>query len=137
MFESPEYGFCLVTPPGYAVVETAPGNFSLVAGGDVTNHVDPRVSIEVSEAGERTSAQVTEELVANHVPAGETVEQQAVTAGGAEGVLLDNLIGQDLNRRVAFVHNGRVYSLMLTPLSADAEPFYASVLDSLRFTAAQ
>jgi hypothetical protein len=134
VFESPVYGFCLVTPPGYAVVETAPGNFSLAAGGDVMNHVDPRVSIEVSEAGDRTLAQVAEELTANYVPAGETAEQQAVTVGGVEGVLLDNLLGQDLNRRLAFVHNRRVYSLMLTPLSPAAEPFYQAVLDSLRFT---
>lgn len=137
VFESPEYSFCLVTPRGYAVIETAPGNFSLVAGGDVMNHTAPRVSIEVSEAGERTLAQVAEEMVANYVPAGETVEQQVVTAGGVEGVLLDNLIGQDSNRRLAFVHNGRIYSLMLMPLSAEAEPFYAAVLDSLRFTSEQ
>lgn len=31
VFESIGHGFCLVAPPGYAVVETAPGNFSLVA----------------------------------------------------------------------------------------------------------
>jgi hypothetical protein len=134
VFESVEYGFCLVTPPGYAIVETAPGNFSLVAGGDVMNHVDPRVSIEVSEAGGSTLAQVAEELAANYVPAGETVEQATVTAGGVEGVLLDNLVGQDRNRRLAFVHNGRIYNLMLMPLSPDAEPFYQAVLDSLRFT---
>ncbi len=135
VFASPDFGFCLVTPPGYAVVETAPGNFSLVAGGDIMNHVDPRVGIEVSEAGDRTLAQVTEQLLADYAPPGEAIEPQPVTAGGVEGVQLDNLPGQDTNRRLAFVHDGRVYSLLLTPFSPDAEPFYQTVLDSLRFTA--
>lgn len=133
VFESPVYGFCLVTPPGYAVVETEPGNFSLVAGGDITNHVDPRVSMEVSAAGDRTLAQVAEQLAADYAPAGETVEPQPVTVGGVQGVMLDNLPGQDLNRRLAFVHNGQVYSVQLTPLSPEAEPFFQAVLDSLRF----
>ena len=132
VFESTTYGFCLGTPPGYAVVETEPGSFSLVAGGDVMNHVDPRVSIEVTDTGDRTLAQVAAEMAAAYAAPGETLEAQAVSVGGVEGVLFDNLIGQDPNRRLAVVHAGRLYSLMMTPLTPAAEPFYQDVLASLR-----
>jgi len=137
VFRSDEYGFCLAVPEGYAVVETAPGSFSLVAGGDLMNHTDPRVSIEVTEAGDRTLADVTDQMVQDYVPAGEANEPQSATVGGAEGVLLDNLPGQDFNRRIAVVSDGRVYSLMLMPLRPEAEPFYGTVLGSLRFFSAQ
>jgi hypothetical protein len=50
-----------------------------------------------------------------------------------DGMLLDNLPGQDLNRRVVFVGNGQVYTILFTPLTPEAEPFYTAVLDSLRF----
>lgn len=137
VFRSDEYGFCLLVPQGYSVVETAPGSFSLVAGGDIMNHTDPRVSIEVTDAGDRTLADVTGQMVQDYVPAGEAVEPQAVTVGGVDGVLLDNLPGQDFNRRLAAIADGRVYSLMLTPLNPEAEPFYQGVIDSLQFVAAQ
>jgi hypothetical protein len=132
VFESVEYGFCLVTPPDYAMVETAPGSFSLVAGGDIMNHTNPRVGIEVTEAGDRTLAQVAAELATNYAAPGDTVEPQPASVGGVEGMLFDNLPGQDINRRLVAVHNGRVYSLQLMPLSPAAEPFYQAVLDSLR-----
>jgi hypothetical protein len=97
------------------------------------NHVDPRVTIEVSEAGDRTLDEVAEQMIADYVPEGEEVEQQAIRVDGVDGVLLDDLIGQDLNRRVALIHNGRLYSLMFMPLSPEGEPLYQGVLDSFRF----
>ena len=87
----------------------------------------------MSARGDRTLEQVAAQLAADNAPAGETVEPQAVTVGGVQGVMLDNLPGQDLNRRLAFVHNGQVYSVQLTPLSPEAEPFFQAVLDSLHF----
>ena len=119
------------------MVESAPGSLNIVAGGDLMNHTDPRVSIEVTEAGDRTLADVTDQMVQDYVPAGEANEPQSATVGGAEGVLLDNLPGQDFNRRIAVVSDGRVYSLMLMPLRPEAEPFYGTVLGSLRFFSAQ
>ena len=59
--------------------------------------------------------------------------RRRLTIDGEEAVLLDNLPGQDFNRRVVVMHNNMVYSLMFMPLSPEAEPLYQSVLDSLRF----
>jgi hypothetical protein len=91
------------------------------------------VAVEVTDAGERTLPEIAEQMVADYVPAGETADRSDVSVDGAEGVLLDNLVGQDLNRRVAVVQGDKLYSLMFMPLSPEAEEFYASVLDSLRF----
>jgi hypothetical protein len=97
------------------------------------NHISPRVGIEVSGVGDRTLSGIADQMMQEYAPVGMNVTPQAITVDGVEAVLLDNLPGQDLNRRVVVVHNGLVYSIMFTPLSPEAEPFYQSVLASLRF----
>ncbi len=133
IYTSAEYGFCILTPEGYEMVESAPGLLSLVAGGDLLNDISPRVGIEVTAAGDRTLAGITDQMIADYVPAGTEVTSQTLTIDGEEAVRLDNLLGQDLNRRVVVKHNNLVYSLMFMPLSPEAEPLYQAVLDSLRF----
>lgn len=133
IYTSAEYGFCILTPEGYEMVESAPGVLSLVAGGDLLNHISPRVGIEVTAAGDRTLAGITDQMMADYAPVGTDVTSRTLTIDGEEAVLLDNLPGQDLNRRVVVKHNNLVYSLMFMPLSPEAEPIYQAVLDSLRF----
>lgn len=132
-YRNDEHGFCLRLPPNYAIVETAPGNFSLVAGGDIMDHVSPRVSIEVSAAGDRTLADIADQMIADYTLPGSGITAEPTTVAGVDAMLLDNLPGQGLNRRIVLVRDGKVFSLMLMPLSPEAEPFYQSVLTSLRF----
>jgi hypothetical protein len=133
VFTSAAYGFCLQLPEGYAMMETAPGSFSLVKGGDIMDHSSPRIGIEVSAAGDRTLAGIADQMMADYAPVGTNVTAQPIMVHGVDGVLLDNLPGQDLNRRIVLLRNGQVYSLMFMPLSPEAEPLYRAVLDSLRF----
>jgi hypothetical protein len=133
IYSSTEYGFCILVPEGYEMVESAPGSLNIVAGGDLMNHTSPRVGIEVSAAGDRTLAGITDQMMADYVPVGTDVTSQTLTIDGDPAVLLDNLPGQDLNRRVVVKHNNLVYSLMFMPLSPEAEPLYQSVLASLHF----
>ncbi len=132
-----EDGYCLLYPVGYVAEQTAPGNTSIVLG-SLMNHTDPRVGIEVSDAQGRTLEEIGDQLVADYAP-GFAVERGAATVGGAEALVLDNLPGQDLNRRVAVLHNGRLYSFFFTPLGetdetrAALEAFSRGVLDSFRF----
>jgi hypothetical protein len=132
-YSSVEYGFCLLMPEGYAVVETVPGNFSLVADGDIMDHTSPRVGIEVSSAGDRSLAGIADQMLQDYAPAGAGVTPEAIMVDGAEAIVLDNLPGQDLNRRVVVVHDGFVYSIMFMPLSPEGEPLYQAILESLRF----
>lgn len=129
-----EHGYCLLYPAGYVAERTSPNEVNLVLG-SIMNHTDPRVSIAVEDAAGRTLVDVTKQLLADYVPAGFAVEPGYITVDGVEAVMLDNLPGQDLNRRVAFIQNGRLYSLFFTPLggATPLEPFYQGILDSFRF----
>jgi hypothetical protein len=97
------------------------------------DHLSPRIGIEVSAAGDRTLAGIADQMMADYAPVGTNVTAQPIMVHGVDGVLLDNLPGQDLNRRIVLLRNGQVYSLMFMPLSPEAEPLYRAVLDSLRF----
>jgi hypothetical protein len=130
-------GYCLLYPAGYLAEQTAPGATSIVLGSRM-NHSDPRVGIEVSDAQGHTLAEIGDQLVADYAP-GLAVERGTTTVGGAEALVLDNLPGQDLNRRVAVIQDGRLYSFFFTPLGetdearAALEAFYQGVLASFRF----
>lgn len=132
-------GYCLLYPAGYTLAQIGPGNVELVVD-SVMNHVDPRLSIEVSGAAGRDLVRVAAQVEADYVPAGADVARQSVTVDGVEGVMLDSLPGQDLNRRLVVVQSGRVYSLFLAPLGdpgtdtrAQAERLYEEVVESFRF----
>lgn len=130
-------GYCLLLPAGYVAESTAPGNTSIVLG-SIMNHTDPRVGIEVTDGGGRTLAQIGDQLVADYA-SGFAVERGTTTVGNDEALVLDNLPGQDINRRVAVLHNGRLYSFFFTPLGEEGdaraafEAFYQGTLDSFRF----
>jgi len=130
-------GYCLLLPAGYVAETTAPGNTSIVQG-SIMNHVDPRVGIEVTDAGGRTLDEIGEQFVAEYAP-GFPVARGTTTVGGEDALVLDNLPGQDLNRRVAVIRDGRLYSFFFTPLGEEGEArsafesFYQGILDSFEF----
>ncbi|HSR33168.1 MAG TPA: hypothetical protein VLY63_21595 [Anaerolineae bacterium] len=134
-----EAGYCLLYPSEYSLVQPEPGVAEIVVG-SVLNHVQPRVSIRVEDAGGRILDEAVAQMEADYVPAGWEVTRQDITVDGVEAVVLDNLPGQDLNRRVALVRDGRLYTLFLAPIGDEgsetrqqAEMLYRLVLDSLRF----
>ena len=62
------------------------------------------------------------------------------TIAGQEAVVLDGVPGQDINRQIMIVRNGRLYQLTFVPASEDAgevyarmEQLYQKVVDSLNF----
>ena len=132
-----EDGYCLIYPADYVVEQTEPGSTSIVLG-SIMNHTDPRVGIEVSDAQGRTPEEIGDQFMADYAP-GFAVARGTTTVGGVEALVLDNLPGQDLNRRVVVLHNGRLYSFFFTPLGeteearAALEAFYQGVLASFRF----
>lgn len=109
------HGYCLLYPAEYTVVQNNPDVADLVIG-DVMNHTDPRLSVAVSQAEGKTLAEITTQFETNYAPPGFEIVSQAISVAGEEAILLDNLPGQDLNRRMAFLHQGKLYSLFITPL---------------------
>ncbi len=133
------HGYCLLYPDSYVPLPASEGASTEVVKGQMINHVDPRVSIHVEDAAGRTLAAVADQLEADYALPGIEVERSSITIDGVEAVVLDNLPGQDLNRRIALIHNDRLYSFLLTPLGETeaartaAEAFFQGVLGSLRF----
>jgi len=133
------HGYCLLYPDSYVPLPAAEGSSTEIVKGQMMNHVDPRVSIHVEDAAGRTLAEVADQLDADFALPGIAVERSSITIDGVEAIVLDNLPGQDLNRRIVLLHNARLYSFFLTPLGeteaarAAAEAFFQGVLGSLRF----
>ena len=140
-FVNPADGYCFLYPMGYVVVNTGEHAVTVVRD-SLLNTFDPRVSIEVTDAAGRTLEEVVIQLEADYALPGVTNERILLTVDGVQAVMLDNLPGQDLNRRVAFIKDGRLFNLFFTPLGesgaarAAMEAFYLDVLDSWRFLAA-
>jgi hypothetical protein len=72
------------------------------------------------------------------------IERTDITIDGEPAVVLDHLPGQDLNRRVFLVHEGRFYHLFFTPVDPSQpevyqrmEDFYRTIIDSFRFVSPQ
>jgi len=122
-------GFCLLVPASYTVFETDPTGI-VVAKESLLNVTDPRLAIVVTAAEGRTAEQFADEIVA--AMAGFDIKRNTVEIAGEQAVILDNVPGQDLNRRVLIVYNERLYDLTFSPLdNTELEAFYQAIIDDL------
>lgn len=135
-----KHGYCLLYPIGYKVEKPSETETSLVIG-SLLNTQDPRADISVTPAEGRTAEQVATQLIADYsVPGVPAPEQFPINIGGQEAIMVDRLMGQDINRRVVFIHEDHLYSLFFSPLVAEDsdlqsrfEDFYAQVINSFTF----
>jgi hypothetical protein len=107
--------------------------------GSLLNVEQPRVTIEVWDAGGRTVEQVADELMAE-IPVGFDVPRTDIVMDGEQAVVLDNLPGQDINRQVVVVHEDHLYKMTFVPVGQEygevyvqMEALYATIIDSFRF----
>jgi hypothetical protein len=64
--------------------------------------------------------------------AGIDIQRSNAEIAGQPAVILDNVPGQNLNRRVLIVHNDRLYDLTFAPLDhAELETFYQTIIADL------
>jgi hypothetical protein len=131
-------GYCFLYPLEYDVFEGEDGGITLYVESLLSVEA-PTLSVTVQEAGERTAEQAADEATAD-LPADFGFTRDEVMIGGETGVLLDNMPGQDTNRRVLVVHDGRLYDLIVNRIGPDygvigerAEALYQMVIDSFRF----
>ncbi|MFN8441006.1 MAG: SH3 domain-containing protein [Caldilineaceae bacterium] len=128
--------FCLLIPASHTLFKPNP-NEVVIAKDTLLNTIDPRLSIVVTDAAGRSTEQVANEVVAQN--AGFEIQRGTVNVAGVDAAMLDNMPGQDINRRVLFVHNGLFYDLTYSPLQEEAamrpalELFYQSTLNSWHF----
>lgn len=133
------HGYCLHYPATYSLIQSNPDSMEIVVD-TVMNHVDPRASLTVEAADGRTLTAVVEQMITDFVQPGQTVDRHELTIDGVPAVMLDNLLGQDIYRRVVVIQNDRLYSFFFSPIGeADtetrqqAEALYQTIIDSFRF----
>jgi hypothetical protein len=132
-------GYCLLYPATHTVTETVPGSVEIVVD-SIMNHVDPRASIAVEAAQGRTVDAVAAQALADYgLPAGMN-NPQPITVAGESAIMIDNLPGQDLNRRLFVIHGDQLYSFFFAPIGEEgtavreqAEVLYTTIVDSFRF----
>ena len=138
LFTIESQGYCLLYPSTHTPVENSASQTSFVVG-DLMNHTDPRFSVTVTDAAGASTSEAAAAVLADYgLP--EMSTEESVTLGGEEAIMLDNMPGQDINRRVIVVHNDRIYDLMFTPVGPDygetgqqTEAVYQQVIDSFTF----
>lgn len=131
-------GYCALYPAEYSLWQQYPNTVEIVQD-TVLNHMEPRAFIGVEDAAGRTLDAVATQTIADYAPPGITVTPISITVDGVDAVLLDEVPGQDLTRRVLLVHNDRLYTFFFAPIGDagtdmrdTAELLYGTLIDSFR-----
>ncbi len=141
LYRNDDLGYCLLYPTSHAPVEYSESGTAFTVGGDLMNHSDARLDVEVAEAS-TTATEVADALVADFErevqAAGMTRTVIGLGPVGAE--VVDSVPGQELTRIVIAVHDGRLYTLRFVPAGPDNAGFlemqalYDTVIDTFSFT---
>lgn len=134
--------FCLLIPFGY-VYEEPDQNSAVFHGGTVVDADHPKLSIMVTDAGNKPAEEVTDVLLREmNDLTGEPVLIRLYTIGNGNILvtMLDGAPGQELERVLLIDHDGRRYRLAFTPydpsqpeLTGAMEAFITQVTQSFRF----
>lgn len=134
LLRDPRHGFCLLYPVGHKVERPNPDEVALVIGG-LLNSGDPRAGITVTPTDGRTAADYADEIVASFE--GFEITRSDGLVAGEPAVILDNLPGQDINRRVIFSHEDRLYHIYFSPIDPEnpgpIDLFAEGILGSFTF----
>jgi hypothetical protein len=128
------HGFCLLIPAAYTVFNPNTNDI-VIAKESLLNVTEPRLSIAVTAVGARTVEQVADDIVAT-MP-GFDPKRSTIDIAGQKAVVLDNVPGQDLMRRVLLVRDGRLFDLTFSPADhAGMEAFYQTIVNDFQLLAA-
>ena len=144
LIDSPAAGYCFLIPAGFERSEFSDADgFSLgIYGPATTPGHRERGFVNVTEATAPTLEDgvqaVVDEVLAS-LP-GFTPTQSTLTLGGVPAIQLDNLPGQDINRKIYALYAGNLYELTFVPIEesrpdayAEMEQLYALVVASFHF----
>lgn len=130
-------GICFLYPESYNAFQGEDGTITLYVRSMMNDHV-PLGSISYAPSGDQSLEALAAQRLADY--AWLDTEPQSIRLGGEAAVMLDNLPGQDTNRRVVAVHEDRVYDLVFYGIGANygaagelAEALYETVVTSFQF----
>lgn len=130
-------GICFLYPDNYDVFQGEDGGLTLYAG-SLLNTEAPVASLTFEVSSDRSLEEaVAERLASFSLPAG---SEERITLGGEPAIVLDNLPGQDINRRVQTIHDNLFYELIVSRIGPDygvvgeqAEALFQQIVDSFEF----
>ena len=132
-------GICLLYPDNFDISEYGDGiGYTLMITALMANHESPVIWLTFEPADGRTLAEVTRQRLADY--AFPDTQPQAITLGGEPACMLDNLPGQDTNRRIVAVHDDRVVDIVIDHIGKNygaageqAESAYSMITSSFQF----
>lgn len=130
-------GICFLYPDTYNAVQGQDGTITLYVRSLLNHHV-PLASIRYTPSAGQTLEAVAAQRLADY--GWPDTQPESIMLGGVPAVMLDNLSGQDTNRRVVTVYEDRVYDLVVFGIGSNygtagelAEALYEAVVASLQF----
>ncbi len=130
-------GICFLYPAEYDASQGSEETFGLYVQSPLNTQA-PLASISFEAANGRSLDDLTSQRLADY--AFPDTQPQSIMLGGEPAVMLDNLPGQDSNRRVFTIHNDTVIDLMVARIGDDygevgtqAEALYEMITTSFQF----
>lgn len=131
-------GVCFVYPDNFDVFEHNDGSGFTLYVRSLLNHEAPAAIVTFGSAGGKSLDDITSQYLTDY--AFPDTEAQAITLGGKAASMLDNLPGQDTNRRVVAVNDDSLVDITITrigpdygPTGEEAEDLYSMITSSFHF----
>jgi hypothetical protein len=131
-------GICLLYPDAFDVFQHSDGGGYTLYIGSLLSQEAPSIAFTLEPANGRSLEQVTTQRLTDY--AFPDTQSQAITLGGEPASMLDNLPGQDVNRRVVAIHDDRVVDIVISPIGENsgavgeqAEAAYNMITSSFQF----
>jgi hypothetical protein len=136
-------GICLLYPDNFEVFEYGDGiGYNLVIPSLMPNHESPVIWLTFEPANGRSLEEVTAQRLNDYAfqygfP---DSQAQAITLGSEPASMLDNLPGQDTNRRIVTIHDDQVIDIVIDHIGENygaageqAEVAYSMITSSFQF----
>ena len=130
-------GVCFLYPDNYEVFQVDDGSLTLYVD-SLLNTEAPLASIQFKPLDGRSIQEVIPDYPSDAELA--TMSFLTIDLGGEIATVLDNLPGQDINRRVIALHEDRFIDIMIARFGPEygvvgeqAEALYTTITDSFRF----
>ena len=136
-------GVCLLYPANFDAFEYGDGiGYTLVISSLMGNHQSPVIWLTFEPANGRSLEEVTTQRLTDYAfpDAFPDTQSQVITLGSEPASMLDNLPGQDTNRRIVAVHDDRVIDIVIDHVGENygaageqAEAAYNMITSSFQF----
>lgn len=130
-------GICFLYPDNYDVFQGEDGSLTLYVR-SLLNTEAPFATVRLEALDGRTIQEIVPDYPSDAKLA--AMSFLTIDLGGEQAIVLDNLPGQDINRRVIAMHDGRLVDIMVArigeeygPVGEQAEALYQMMTETFQF----